>query len=137
MDKRILLGCLSAAAVLLLFAIATRLFGLDARQAIDTGIGPIPLIDVFAALIAMAAGGAIARHAQFRWVALLLMVAMWALTLFTIVSMALPDSPPPMRSIAGALKYNALAIVLTLAAAFAGALLGERLARRDRALAAR
>ena len=86
MDKRILLGCLSAAGMLLLFGIATKFLGLDARQAIQTGIGAIPLIDVFAALVAMGVGGAVARHAQFRWVALLLMVAMWSLTLFTIVS---------------------------------------------------
>ncbi|MGO4259859.1 hypothetical protein [Lysobacter sp. TAB13] len=137
MDKRILLGCLSAAGMLLLFGICTKLFGLDARQAINTGFGPIPAIDVFAALVAMGLGGAIARHAHFRWVALLLMVAMWTLTLFTVVSMALPDSPLPMRSMAGALKYNAVAIVLTLAAAFGGALLGERLARRRDGLSMR
>ncbi|QQP94578.1 hypothetical protein [Lysobacter enzymogenes] len=112
--------------MLLLFALLTKLFGLDARQAIDTGVGPLPVIDVFAALVAMFLGGALARHAWFRWIAVLLMTAMWALTLYTVVSMALPDSPPPMRSIGGALKFNALAIVLTLAAAFAGALLGER-----------
>lgn len=137
MDKRILLGCLSAAGMLLLFGIATKFLGLDARQAIQTGIGAIPLIDVFAALVAMGVGGAVARHAQFRWVALLLMVAMWSLTLFTIVSIAMPDSPLPMRTVAGALRYNALAIVLSLAAAFVGALLGERLMRRSKGFASR
>lgn len=137
MDKRILLGCLSAAGMLLLFGIATKFLGLDARQAIQTGIGAIPLIDVFAALIAMGVGGAVARHAQFRWVALLLMVAMWSLTLFAIVSIAMPDSPLPMRTVSGALRYNALAIVLSLAAAFVGALLGERLMRRSKGFASR
>ncbi|WP_091804813.1 hypothetical protein PRJ39_23910 [Lysobacter enzymogenes] len=116
--------------MLLLFGLLTKLFGLDARQAVDTGIGPLPLIDVLAALVSMFLGGALARHAHFRWIALLLLGAMWALTLFTVVSMALPDSPPPMRSLGGALKYNALAIALTLAAAFAGALLGERFGRK-------
>ncbi|SDZ18579.1 hypothetical protein SAMN04487939_12123 [Lysobacter sp. yr284] len=130
MDKRILLGCLGGAGMLLLFGLLTKLFGLDARQAVDTGIGPLPLIDVLAALVSMFLGGALARHAHFRWIALLLLGAMWALTLFTVVSMALPDSPPPMRSLGGALKYNALAIALTLAAAFAGALLGERFGRK-------
>ena len=115
--------------MLLLFGLFTKVLGLDARQAIDTAAGPIPLVDIFAALIAMSVGGAIARHAHFRWVALLLMVAMWTLSLFTIVSMALPDSPLPMRSMVGALKYNAVAIVLSLTAAFAGALLGERFVR--------
>ncbi|QWP77979.1 hypothetical protein J5226_06120 [Lysobacter sp. K5869] len=112
--------------MLLLFAILTKLFGLDARQALDTGIGPLPLIDVLAALVSMFLGGALARNAWFRWIAIALMAAMWALTLFTVVSMALPDSPPPMRSIGAALKFNALAIALTLIAAFGGALLGER-----------
>ena len=100
MDKRILLGCLSAAGVLLFFGIFIKFLGLDARQAIETGAGAIPLLDVFGALIAMGVGGAIARHAHFRWIALLLMVAMWVLTLSMIVSMALPDSPLPMRSLA-------------------------------------
>lgn len=126
MDKRILLGCLGGAGLLLLFAFLTKLFGLDARQAIDTGIGPLPLIDVFAALASMFLGGALARHPHFRWIAPLLIAAMWALTLFTVVSMALPDSPPPMRSMGAALKFNALAIALTLTAAFGGAVLGER-----------
>ncbi|MEH6421655.1 hypothetical protein [Pseudomonas sp. CGJS7] len=130
MDKRILLGCLSAAAMLLLFGIFTKLFGLDSSQAIDTGAGAIPLIDVFAALIAMGVGGAIAQSAHFRWIALLLMVLMWALTLFAVVSMALPDSPLPMRTMVGALKFNAVAIILTLTAAFAGALIGQRLGAR-------
>lgn len=112
--------------MLLLFSILTKLFGLDARQAINTGIGPLPLIDVFAALVSMFLGGALARNAWFRWIAILLMGAMWTLTLFAVVSMALPDSPPPMRSMGAALKFNALAIALTLAAAFGGALLGER-----------
>jgi len=130
MDKRILLGCLSAAGVLLFFGIFIKFLGLDASQAIETGAGAIPLLDVAGALIAMGVGGAIARHAHFRWIALLLMVEMWVLTLWTIVSMALPDSPLPMRSLAGALRYNALAIVLTVVAAFAGAILGERIAQR-------
>ncbi|MEI2432659.1 MULTISPECIES: hypothetical protein [Lysobacter] len=116
--------------MLLLFGLLTKLFGLDARQAIDTGIGPLPLIDILAALVSMFLGGALARHARFRWIALLLPSAMWALTLFAVVAMAQPDSPPPMRSIGAALKYNALAIALTLAAAFAGALLGERFGRK-------
>ncbi|MFQ6313894.1 hypothetical protein [Lysobacter capsici] len=85
----------------------------------------------------MGIGGAIARHAHFRWVALLLMVAMWSLTLFTIVSMAMPDSPLPMRTMAGALRYNALAIVLSLTAAFGGALMGERIMRRGKGFAVR
>ena len=130
MDKRMLLGCLGGAGMLLLFALLTKLFGLDARQAINTGLGPLPLIDVLAAFVAMFLGGALARHPLFRWIALLLMAAMWALTLFTVVSMALPDSPPPMRSMGAALKFNALAIALTLAAAFAGALLGERFGQK-------
>ncbi len=131
MDKRILQGSLCAAAVLLLCGFFTKLFGLDPIQAIETGIGAIPLIDVLAALLAMAVGAAIARHPQFRWAALLLMVLLWALTLATIVSLANPDSPEPMRTLVGALRYNAVAIVLSLAAAFGGALLGERIARRQ------
>ncbi|MEI2457043.1 MULTISPECIES: hypothetical protein [Lysobacter] len=129
MNKRVLNGCLGAAGLLLLFAMVTKLSGLDARQMIETGAGAIPLLDIAAALVAMGVGGAIARHAQFRWIALLLMVAMWTLTLFAVVSMALPDSPPPMRSMFGALRYNAIAIVLTVVAAFVGAVLGERLGR--------
>ena len=130
MNKRVLNGCLGAAGLLLLFAMVTKLSGLDARQMIETGAGAIPLLDILAALVAMGVGGAIARHANFRWIALLLMVAMWSLTLFAVVSMALPDSPPPMRSVFGALRYNAIAIVATVIAAFAGAVLGERLGLR-------
>lgn len=130
MNKRVLNGCLGAAGLLLLFAMVTKLSGLDARQMIETGAGAIPLLDILAALVAMGAGGAIARHANFRWIALLLMVAMWSLTLFAVVSMALPDSPPPMRTVFGALRYNAIAIVATVIAAFAGAVLGERLGLR-------
>ncbi|MBX9401365.1 hypothetical protein K4L06_08555 [Lysobacter sp. BMK333-48F3] len=130
MNKRVLNGCLGAAGLLLLFAMVTKLSGLDARQMIETGAGAIPLLDILAALVAMGVGGAIARHANFRWIALLLMVAMWSLTLFAVVSMALPDSPPPMRTVFGALRYNAIAIVATVIAAFAGAVLGERLGLR-------
>lgn len=130
MDKRILLGCLSGAALLLLFAFLTNLFDLDTRQAVDTGLGPIPLIDVLAAAVSMFLGGALARDARFRWIAPALIALLWVLTVSAVVSMALPDSPPAMRSIGAAFKYNALAMVLSLIAAFAGALLGERFGRR-------
>ncbi|MEG3193174.1 hypothetical protein [Lysobacter sp. D1-1-M9] len=130
MDVRILLGCIAALATLIVLALVVHLFGSDLERGLDTALGPLPLADILGVLLAMGAGGWVARRPGFRWLALGLMAAVWLATLAVLGTFAAPGGPAPMRSIVAMLQYNALAIVLTLAAAWLGAVLGERAAHR-------
>lgn len=129
MGTRTLLGCIAALAVLLAFGLLTTLLGPRVNQAIDTGLGSIALVDLLATFVAMLAGGWIARR-NFRWIAVALNAISWLAILAVLLLAADATSPPPMRSLSTLLGYNALAIVLSLALAWLGAALGERLAGR-------
>lgn len=126
MDKRILLGCIAALAVLVGVSLLTQLFGSQLSWSLQTPLGVLPVADVIGTALAMGAGGWVARNRRFRWLALALMAAVWIATLAVLGAAAGPTSPEPMRSLPAMLQYNALAIVLTLAAAWTGAWLGER-----------
>lgn len=71
--------------------------------------------------------GALVARTGFLPVALVLWVAVWKLVLFTLYRIS---EPVGEASVLGLLQLNALAIVLSLAATIAGALLGQRMAAR-------
>ncbi|MGO4221696.1 hypothetical protein AB4Y64_07540 [Lysobacter sp. TAF61] len=122
MDKRILWGCIAATGLLVLFALVTIVFDAHLNQAIRTPLGDLPLLDLLGVLVAMAAGGAIAG-ARFARIAALLMAVVW-LTSVTVLS-AKPSMPLLL-----VLKFNAMAMLLSLAVAVLGARLGARLGTR-------
>lgn len=131
MDKRVLLGCIAALSLLLLGGLAAQMVGGggEGGQILHTPLGRVPVGDVLMVLLAMAVGGAIARH-KFRAVAVLMVLIVWLAILTVLVAMIAPDSPPPMASLPAMLKYNGAAIALSLLAAWLGASLGQFLAAR-------
>ncbi|MGQ4660588.1 hypothetical protein [Lysobacter sp. F6437] len=125
MSKRVLLGCIAALATMLVFDLLISLSGWQLDLPLETGFGSIPLGSLVVTFGAMLLGGWIARR-RFRWIALGLAGALWLAVVATLLMIA----EPPMDSLAMVLKHNALAIVLSLAAAWCGAMLGERLGER-------
>lgn len=130
MSKRVLLGCIAALATMLVFDLLISLSGWQLDLPLETGFGSIPFGSLLVTFGAMLLGGWIARR-RFRWVALGLAGALWLAVVVTLLMIA----EPPMDSLAMVLKHNALAIVLSLAAAWCGALIGERLGERKPATA--
>lgn len=118
MNKRILWGCIAALGLLVLFALVTLLFNARLNQAVMTPLGELPLLDLLGVTVAMAAGGAIAG-AHFARFAVALMALVWAMSVFVLAA-------SPMMTLTTVLKYNALAMLLTLALAWLGAVLGAR-----------
>lgn len=129
MDKRILLGCIAALATLFGFDLLTKISGWPLDVPLRTPLGMIYIGSVLVTFAAMALGGWIARR-HFRWVALALSVVVWIATIAALQAIAAPMGAPTL-SLAGIVKFNALAIVLSLAASWLGALLGERLVARQ------
>ena len=125
MSKRVLLGCIAALATMLFFDLLISLSGWQLDLPLETGLGGIPLGSLLVTFGAMLLGGWIARR-RFRWIALGLTSVLW----LAVVATVLATAEPPMDSLAMVLKYNALAIGLSLAVAWLGAVLGERLAER-------
>ena len=125
MSKRVLLGCIAALATMLVFDLLTSLSGWPLDLPLETAIGGIPVGSLLVTFGAMLLGGWIARR-RFRWVALVLTAVLW----LAVVETVLFTANPPMDSLSMVLKYNLAAIVLSLAAAWFGAMLGERLAER-------
>ncbi|HEY5802842.1 MAG TPA: hypothetical protein VIT90_04015 [Lysobacter sp.] len=118
MDKRILWGCIAALGLLVLFALVTILFDARLNQAIRTPLGDLPLLDLLGVLVAMATGGAIAG-ARFAGIAAVLMAAVW------VTSVAVMAASPTMPLML-VLKFNAMAMLLSLAVAVLGARLGAQ-----------
>ena len=125
MSKRVLLGCIAALATMLVFDLLISLSGWQLDLPLETDFGGIPLGSLVVTFGAMLLGGWIARR-RFRWIALGLAGALWLAVVVTLLLIA----QPPMDSLAMVLKHNALAMVLSLAAAWFGAMLGERLGER-------
>lgn len=125
MSKRVLLGCIAALATMLVFDLLISLSGRQLDRPLETGFGSIPLGGLLVTFGAMLLGGWIARR-RFRWIALGLAAALWLAVVVTLLMIA----QPPMDSLATVLKHNALAIALSLAAAWCGAVMGERLGHR-------
>jgi hypothetical protein len=130
MSKRVLLGCIAALAIMLLFELLTVLSGRQLDLPLETGLGNIPLGSLLVTFGAMLLGGWIARR-RFRWIALGLAATLW----LAVVATLLLTAKPPMDSLAMVLRYNALAIGLSLAAAWFGAMSGERLGEHRAAVA--
>ena len=122
MNKQILWGCITALALMMGLSVVTFIFDARLNQAVMTPLGELPLMDLLGVLVATAAGGAVAG-ARFRWVGTALMGVLWLLTV--IVLAAKQTAPLPTT-----LKYNALAIVLTLGLSWLGATIGAHLAAR-------
>lgn len=129
-NTRILLGCIAALAVMLVFDLLTSLSGWKLDLPLETAVGGIPFGSLLVTFGAMVLGGWIARR-RFRWIALGLTAALWLAVIMVLVATA----EPPSGSLAAVLKYNGLAVVLSLAAAWFGAMLGERLGERRPAIA--
>jgi hypothetical protein len=122
MNKRTLWGCIAALGALMLFALITLVFDSRLNKGWSTPLGEIPLMDLLGVLVSMAAGGAIAGR-RFRWIAVALMGLVW---LLSVITLGLATD----MTLGGVLRYNALAMVLTLALAWLGAELGPRLRAR-------
>lgn len=122
MNKQILWGCITASALLMVFALATFFFDARLDQTVRTPLGELPLVDLLGVLVATAAGGAVAGIG-FRGFAVALMGLLWLLTVAVLATRHTGSLP-------ALLKYNALAIVLTLGLSWLGATLGARLAAR-------
>lgn len=125
MNKQILWGCITALALLMALALVTFVFDARLNQAVMTPLGELPLMDLLGVVIATTAGGAVAG-VRFRWIAVALMGLLWLLTITVLA--AKQTAPLPIT-----LKYNALAILLTLGLSWLGATLGARLAARRNA----
>ncbi len=116
MDKRILWGCIAALGLLLLFAVITVLLDARINSAFRTPLGDLPVLDLFGVLVAMAVGGAIAG-ARFAPIAAVLMAVV------SVTSLAVPAASTPLMLV---LKFNAMAMLLSLAIAVLGARLGAQ-----------
>ncbi|BDU18390.1 hypothetical protein [Lysobacter auxotrophicus] len=129
MDKRTLSGCIASLVGLMLFALAGYVFGAKLHHVQATPWGELPLLDLTGVFVSMAVGGAIAGR-RYTWLALGLVALMWAATVFVLMSLQ------PEMTLAKVLRFNRLAIVLSLLLAWLGAFLGARLVERRRALGA-
>src|SRR5262245_24931091 len=118
MDKRILWGCIAVLGVMMAFSLLAFAFDDALNQATSTPLGGLPLFDLAGVLVATALGGALAG-ARFTRVALALMVVVWSLSLAVMAG-------APQTSFNDALRYNTLAVVMSLALAWLGAHLGAR-----------
>lgn len=127
MDKRILWGCLAALATMLAVDLLTQVSGWKLDGPVRTPLGMIFAGGIVSTFLAMMLGGWVARG-NFRWIALALGVVVWAATIATLYSMTTAHATS--MTLAGILRFNALAIALSLAACWLGAVVGERLAAR-------
>ncbi len=129
MEKRILLGALVALGLMLGFELLVTASGRALDWPIDTGMGHVPLAGLLVNLLAMVAGGRIAREG-FRLPALILSALISVCVVASLQLSAAHAQLPGVFGLSGVLKYNALAIALSLLAAWSGATLGEWWARR-------
>lgn len=127
MDKRILYGCIAALGAMLGFDLLTQVSGLKLDLPMHTPLGTIFIGGAVVTFAAMTLGAWIARR-NFRWIAVTLSVVLWIAVIAVLYSIAMPTDPA--ASLPGIMKFNALAIVLSLVASWLGAMLGEHLAVR-------
>ncbi|GAB3345727.1 hypothetical protein GCM10027359_29440 [Marilutibacter aestuarii] len=128
MEKRILLGALVALGVMLGFELLVAASGRALDLPMDTGIGHVPLAGLLVNLLAMVAGGRIAREG-FRVPALILSALISVCVVASLQLSAAHAQLPGVFGLTDVLRYNALAFALGLLAAWSGATLGERWAR--------
>ncbi|MFD0739871.1 hypothetical protein ACFQZQ_11310 [Lysobacter koreensis] len=127
MDQRILYGCIAALGVMLGFDLLTRASGVELDLPVSTPLGSIATGGVLVTFAAMTLGAWIARR-DFRWVALALNAVLWVMVIAVLHSVAMPTDAN--ASLSAILKFSGLGIVLSLAASWLGAMLGQRLAAR-------
>lgn len=127
LDKRQLLACIAALALMLGFDLAIRLSGRALDLPVDTGWGTLPLAGLLVTALAMAAGGWIARRG-FRLLAVLLATVVWLGVAIVLALGALAGDGPAAFGLPEVLHEFGLAMALSLVAAWLGASLGERLA---------
>lgn len=123
MQHRLLMGCVVATAILLGADILIHLFAAQLNRAVLTRLGEIPVSQLLAVFVAMFAGAAIARR-RFRWIAVTIAAIVW---LATVASVALHAEPGGEFGLM--LRYSALGLVLSLAMAWLGGWLGERVSQ--------
>lgn len=127
--KRLLGGALVALVVMVAASLLVQLFAMQLNRELGSPLGPVPVADVVSVLLAMAAGGAVARSRAFRWVAIALQILVWAAIVATLY-LAHDGSPVSSLPLPAMLRHNAAALVLSLLAAGLGAWIGERLTLR-------
>lgn len=120
MQHRLLMGCVVATAILLGTDVLIHLFAAQLNRGVMTRLGEIPVSQLLAVFVAMFAGAAIARR-RFRWIAVAIAAIVW---LGTVASVALQGDLGGEFGLM--LRYSALGLVLSLAMAWLGAWLGER-----------
>lgn len=127
MDTGLLKGTLAALLTLLLLSgVQTLLPDWTWRS----GVGLFAPVDVLIVFIAMAVGGAVARQRRFRWVAAGLSLLVWLASMLALLSMPAAPGTAAARAPMALLGLHGLPVLLGMGMAFAGALLGERLAQR-------
>ena len=131
MDKRILVGCIVALGTMLGFDLMAQVSGWRLDLPLRTPLGTLLVGNLAITFAAMMLGGWIAQR-RFRWVAVGLSAIVWIATIVATLAIAPPTAAGASMSLPGIVKFNALAIVLGLLASWLGALIGERLAARQR-----
>jgi len=129
MAKQVLIACVVALTVMLACSVLGQMFVPQFNRETLTPLGPLPLGDALSVLLAMTAGGAIARTPRFRWIAVLLQAVVW-LVIVLALSTRPGSAAVASMSLGAILRYNAVAFGASLLAAFLGAWLGEWLAAR-------
>lgn len=132
--KRMLAGALVALVVMIAGSLVVQLAGMQFSREIASPLGVIPLNDIVSVLLAMIAGGAVARSPAFRWVAVALQALVWAAIIATLY-LAYDGSQVSTLPLSNVLRLNAAALASSLLAAGLGAWIGERLALRRAAAA--
>lgn len=125
-DTRLLTGAVAALLGLTLLT-AVQIVVPDLSWKTPAGlIAPLDLAGVFAAMLL---GGFIARQRRFRWLApaLQLVAVVCTLATYVLFDTGAHDAARDPRNV---VRLNALPALLTLLLAFAGAIVGERLAMR-------
>jgi hypothetical protein len=130
--RRLLAGALVALVVMIAGSLVVQMAGAQLNREFISPFGPVPLADVVSVLLAMTAGGAVARSRAFRWVAVVLQALVWA-AIIAMLYLAHDGSPVSSLPLSMMLQHNAAALALSLIAAGLGAWLGERLAMPHRA----
>ena len=127
MDKRVLVGCIAALATMLGFDLLLQASGWKLDLPLRTPLGTILVGNLAVTFAAMTLGGWIARR-RFRWIAVALSAVVWITTIVVLVAITPTTGAGAAMSLPAIVRFNALAIVLGLAASWLGAMLGERIA---------
>ena len=115
----------SAVALVMLLGLSGALFlARHSLPALPTPLGPIAPLELVATMLAMAAGGAIARDG-FRWIAVALVLSIGLAGAAS--AYALAEQAPPLRWL---VRNTGLQLALSALVAWAAAFAGERIAAR-------